>query len=453
MAQRNTDPIVKRALVIGGGVAGIRATLDIADGGYEAVLVEKTPSIGGHMIQISETFPTLDCPQCIETPWMVECGQHPNIRIMGYSEVTRVTGEVGHFCVTVKRKASYVDWDRCTGCDACSKVCPVAWHAPFERGVARMPAIYKPFAQAVPNKVVIEKSVCCECMRCVSACEQQAIDHGMVDRYEDIDVGAVVVATGYELLPVARVPEFEDDPDVIDGLQFERILCPSGPSAGVIYKPSAYQKKKRPFQPPVETQPKDVVFISCVGSRDPAHGLPYCSRVCCMYLAKMAMLYKHAVPQGRATVFYMDIRAAGKGYEAFVQRVVEENDVVYLRGRVSRVFRDGDRIAVWGMDTLAGKRVEIAADLVVLGTAMVPSPGSRDLAETLGIETDAWGFMQEAHLKFRPFESSAPGIFLAGTIQGPRDIPDCVAHASSAAGQVLALFARDGAMREEAAGD
>ena len=903
-------PITKRALVIGGGVAGIRAALDIADSGYEVILVERTSSIGGHMIQLSETFPTLDCPQCIETPWMVDCGQHPNIKIMAYSEVEAVSGEIGNFRVSIRRKASYVDWDKCTGCEECTKVCPVEWYAPFERGVAPMKAIYKPFPQAVPNKAVIEKrgiapcraacpagvngqgyvalisqgkfkealhliqnalpfpsicgrachhpcedkcnrkevdepvairplkrfvadwaaqleegqpealaptreervaivgagpagltcalrllekgypvtvfeasdkpggmmvsciqdyripreianrdinallsrgiqvrtntkigrditlaelgkeykaifigigvqeprklpldgvdtkgvlyglpflrevkergkaedlgervivigggnvaidcaksalrvganevhivcletrdltsrdrmpahdweieeveeegaiihgslgpkkivseggrvagletvvctsvyeedgrfapkfaegaaptirgdtiiiaigqapdftgfedlektprqtlkvdevtletsipgvfsggdivrgpasvveavahgneaaisidrflngvdlkegrerkvevaplpegkiegkervkvskrdaqerikgfdeiefglsedaaieeakrclncAFCSECLECIKLCEAKAIDHEIVDRYEEVEVGAIVVATGYELLPKGEIREFEEDPDILDGLQFERILCPSGPTNGAILRPSDGKVAK------------EVVFISCVGSRDPEHGLPYCSRVCCMYLVKMAMLYKHAVHDGQAYIFYTDIRVTGKGYEEFVQRAVEENGVLYLRGRVSKVFRDGDKIRVWGVDTLTGKRVEISCDLVVLAMAMIAGPEAKDLAQKLGITTDEYGFMAEIHPKLRPVESVVPGIYLAGTAQSPKDIPDAVAQASGAASKVLALFSKDELILEKVA--
>ena len=896
-AAAERGPVTQRALVIGGGVAGIRTALDIADGGYEVVLVERTSSIGGHMIQLSETFPTLDCPQCIETPMMVDCGQHPNIRIVAYSEIESVSGEVGNFSVRIRKRARYIDWDKCTGCEECTNVCPVELYTEFDCGVGTKKAVYKPFAQAVPNRLVITKlgtapcrdacplhvnaqgyvalvsqgrfaealklereqnpfpgicgrvcthpceaacrrgevdrpisikslkrfiadyeqevafhpdiapdreervaiigagpaglmagyelrkmgyhptifealpfaggmmrvgipeyrlprdilereigliegmgveirlntrvgrdisfaelkeghsavliaigthistklgipgeelagvehgidflrkvnmgepvtvgrrvavvgggnaaidaarcaqrlgaeevfivyrrsraempaeesevaeaehegiaihflanptrvigedgrvqamecirmrlgepdssgrrrpvaiegsefcldvdmvipaigqspqafdmgedialkrdgtfevdavtlqtSVpgifaggdattgpatvvealaagrraaisidrsirgqdmaagregegpresdlqvdtrgvapqerasmptlslaerggtmrevelglseeeamreasrclncpgCCECLSCVTACEREAVCHDMTDTFEDVEVGAIVVATGYELMPKREIAEFEEDPDIIDGLQFERILCPSGPSAGKVFCPSDGR------------EPKEVVLISCVGSRDPEHGVPYCSRVCCMYLAKMAMLYRHAVHDGQAYVFYMDQRLTGKGYEEFVRRAIEEEGALYLRGRVSKVFRDGDKLMVWGADTLTGKRVEIAADLVVLGTAIVPSPSAKGLAERLGIATDEYGFMAEAHPKMAPLESSRPGIFLAGTAQGPKDIPDSVAQASGAASKVLALFA------------
>ena len=280
---------------------------------------------------------------------------------------------------------------------------------------------------------------CCECLSCEVACERKAINHEMVDSYEELDVGAIVVATGFELTPKKAITEFEPDPDVLDGIQFERILCPGGPTAGVVLRPSDAKA------------PKEVVFISCVGSRDPEHGVPYCSRVCCMYLAKQAMLYKHAVPDGQAYIFYMDTRSTGKGYEEFVQRAVEEDGVLYLRGRVSKVFRDGDKLKVWGADTLTGKRIELSCDLVVLGMAMIPNPESKELMRILGINTDSHGFINEAHYKLRPLETNIPGIYVAGTAQGPRDIPDSVAQGSGAASKVLTLFSASEKMPEKVA--
>ncbi len=886
--------ITRKALIIGGGVAGIQAALDIADAGYEVILVERTPSIGGHMIQYSEVFPTLDCPQCILTPKMVEVGQHPNIRLLTYSEVEKVSGQIGNFSVRVRRKASYVDREKCTGCGDCSPVCPVEVYSEYERGVAAQKAIYKPFGQAVPaiftvekrgispcriacpagvnaqsyialisqgkyrealevvrrtmpfagvigrvcthpcetdcerkaveqpmairalkrfiadyelkegrekaipvektkqekiaivgsgpaglacaydlvrrgypvtvfeampmaggllrygipeyrlpknvldneidyirelgveiktnsrvedlgrlfadgyravflgtgagisqktgipgedtsgvihaldflkrvssgdkislgnrvavigggnaavdaarvakrlgaaevtilyrrsrdempavagevdeaeregiklhilaapirvlsqgdkltaiecirmelgepdasgrrrpipvkdseftmdvdnviiaigqtvdkaglpeelayterdtlstdpvtyetnitgvfaggdvvsgpadvigaiaagneaaesidrymngidlrqgrpeqlkkveevskegilprsraaipmldlkqrtgsfaevelgfdEKVAIEEAKrclncagCCECLSCETACERQAINHEMVDLCEEYDVGAIVVATGFELTPKKGITEFEPDPDILDGIQFERILSPGGPTAGVVLRPSDAKA------------PKEVAFISCVGSRDPEHGVPYCSRVCCMYLAKQAMLYKHAVPDGQAYIFYMDTRSTGKGYEEFVQRAVEEDGVLYLRGRVSKVFRDGKKLGVWGVDTLTGKKIEMSCDLVVLGMAMIIEPTSKELARVLGIRADEHGFITEVHAKLRPLETSVPGIYVAGTAQGLKDIPDSVAQGSGAASKVLVLF-------------
>jgi len=272
---------------------------------------------------------------------------------------------------------------------------------------------------------------CCECMLCVTACEAQAIDHTMVERYETLNVGAIVVATGYELLSKNLIEEYENNPDILDPLQFERILCPSGPTDGVVVRPSDGKT------------PKEVVFIECVGSRDPEHHLPYCSRVCCMYSCKMGMLYKHAVHDGTMYIFYMDVRTDGKMYEEFYQRGTEEDGLIYIRGRVSKVFRDGDKVMVWGSDTLTGKRVEVAADMVVLAMAMIPRPEAKQLAGILGIEADEFGFMKVAHPRLRPYESTVPGIFLAGCCQSPKDIPECVAQSCGCAGKVLSLFSQD----------
>ena len=428
-------PITRRALVIGGGISGIQAALDIADGGYEVVLVESSPSIGGHMIQLSEVFPTLDCPQCIMTPKMVEIAQHLRVRLLSYSEVQDVSGSAGNFKVKIRRKARYVNEDRCTGCGICQAKCPWTADSEFDRGLIKRKAIYIPFAQAVPNVPVIDRDVCVhfqngKCGACAMFCEAKAIDFEQTDRIEEIEVGAIIVAIGYETMPRERTSEYAEGPDVIDGLQFERILCPSGHTAGVPRKPSD------------GTIPKEVVFISCVGSRDPEHGVPYCSRVCCMYLAKMALIYKHAAPDGQAYVFYMDTRTTGKGYEEFVERAVKDEGLLYLRGKVARVYREGDKLKVQGVDTLTGKRVDISCDLVVLGMAMVPNPGAKELARRLGILTDEYGFITEADPKLRPLETTVSGIFVCGTAQGPRDIPDSVAQASGAAGKVLALFSQ-----------
>jgi len=436
----------KRALIIGGGIAGIRAALDIADAGYEVILVERTSSIGGHMLQYSETFPTLDCPQCIGTPLMVDTGQHPNIKILAMCEVEKISGRIGNFKVKIRKKATYVDWDKCNGCGECMQKCltTVPSEYNFNINFASRKAIYIPFAQAVPMRALIDREHCGHfttglCSVCEKICAREAIDYSQQDSFIEVEVGAIIVATGFDLMPKREIREFEEDPDIINGFEFERILCPSGPTAGMVLRPSDGK------------EPKTVVFISCVGSRDPEHGVPYCSRVCCMYLAKMALLYKHAVHDGQSYVFYMDVRVTGKGYEEFTQRAAEEGGAIYLRGRVSKVFRDGDKIKVWGVNTLLGKRVEIDADLVVLGMAIIPNAGAKELAEKLGIATDEHGFMSEIHPKLRPLETSVPGIFLAGMAQGPRDIPDSVAQAGGAASKVMAILAKDELILEGAA--
>jgi len=431
-------PITKRALVIGGGIAGIQVSLDIADSGYEVVLVERNQSIGGHMLQLSETFPTLDCPQCIATPKMVQVGQHPKIKLLAYSEVEEVSGYVGNFKVKIKRKASFVDWNKCTGCGLCVEKCPVRVPSEFNELLVKRKAIYTLFPQAVPNKPVIDSNNCLyltkgKCRACEKNCLAKAIDFNQKDTFVEEDVGAIVVATGYDLMDKAEIGEYGAGKykDVINGLQMERLLCPSGPTEGIPHRPSDGKI------------PKEIVFIQCVGSRDPEHYYPYCSKVCCMYVVKQAMLYKNVVPDGQAYVFYMDIRCDGKGYEEFLQKGMEENKILYLRGRVSKLFKDGDKIKVWGADTLTGRKIEISADMVVLAMAVVPSKGVKELARKLRITADDYGFLTEAHPKLRPVESLTAGYFLAGAAQGPKDIPDVVAQASGAASKVDSLFSQD----------
>ncbi|MCX7769687.1 MAG: CoB--CoM heterodisulfide reductase iron-sulfur subunit A family protein [Proteobacteria bacterium] len=435
--------ITKRALVIGGGIAGITAAVDIANAGYEVVLVEKRHSIGGKMLELSETFPTLDCAQCTLTPKTVEAGRHPKIKLMVYSEVEEVKGYIGNFDVKIRRKASYVDWNKCTGCGLCQEKCPSKTESEFDHGLGERKAIYTLSPQAVPNKPIIDKNSCRffregKCRVCEKVCPVQAINYEMKDEVIEEKVGAIVVATGYEILETEKIPEYGYGmyKDVIDGLQFERLNSASGPTAGEIRRPSDGKV------------PKEVVFIKCVGSRDPEKGIPYCSRICCMYLGKHARLYKHKVPDGQAYLFYMDIRSFGKGYEEFIQQSMEEANLLYIRGRVARIMQEGDKLVVWGVDTLSGRKVEIKADMVVLGTAVVPSKGATELAKVLRTATDEYGFFNEAHIKLKPVESMTGGIYLAGCAQAPKDIPDTVAQAGAAAAKVLSLFGQEKMVQE-----
>lgn len=436
---------VRKALVIGGGISGIQAALDIANSGYEVILLEKEPSIGGHMAQLSETFPTLDCSQCILTPKMVEAGQHPKIKLNTFSELEEIKGDVGNFKVRIRKKASFVDWKKCNGCGLCSEKCPSKVSSEFEGNLGQRKAIYTPFPQAVPNKPVIDKENCIyfkkgKCRVCEKICSVGAIDFNQKDTFIDEEVGAIVVATGYRLYSKEDTGEIQplikglDEygygkyKDVIDGLQFERLLSASGPTGGEIRRPSDGKV------------PRKVVFVQCAGSRDQEKGVPYCSKICCMYTGKQAMLYKHKVPDGQPYVFYIDIRSGGKGYEEFIQRVKEEGNVIYLRGKVSKIFPEGEKIIVWGVDTLTGKEVKIASDMVVLATPILPNKGAKNLAKKLKIACDEYGFFTEAHPKLRPVESLTSGIFLAGCGQAPKDIPETVAQASGAAAKVANLF-------------
>jgi heterodisulfide reductase subunit A len=316
----------------------------------------------------------------------------------------------------------------------------------FERETGRRKAIYTLSPQAVPNKPVLDRDNCIyfergKCRVCEKFCPVGAIDFEQEETIVEERVGCIIVATGYDLYPMEALGEYGHGqvPDVMDGLAFERLLSASGPTAGKVLRPSDGK------------EPKEVVFVQCAGSRDPELGMSYCSKICCMYTAKHAMLYKHRVHDGQAYVFYIDIRSAGKHYEEFVQRAMEEDQVLYLRGKVSKIFREDGKVIVWGVDTLSDRQVEIAADLVVLATAMVPKEGTGELAEMLGLETDEFGFFTELEGNMQPVETSRPGIFLAGAGIGPKDIPETVAQASGAAAKVLSLFAQWSGVAEEMA--
>lgn len=427
------------ALVIGAGIAGIQAALDIADAGYPVYLVEREPSVGGRMAQLDKTFPTLDCSSCILTPKMVNVGQHPNIELMTYSEVVAVDGEAGAFHVTVRKKPRYVEEDLCRGCGLCAEACRMRGRVvdTFNQGLGKRSAIYAPFPQAVPLIYTVDptaclfltRGVCGKTFLCKDACPTGAINFEQKERFIEVDVAAIIVATGFDLIDPRTKPEFGYGvyPNVLTGLEFERLSSASGPTAGEII----LNGKK----------PKDVVFIHCVGSRDPHTGVPYCSRICCMYTAKHAHLVRDKLPDARITVFYIDMRAFGKGYEEFYDRVKEER-VIYRRGEPSEVYRRGERLVVRAEDSLLGRTVEVEADLVVLATAVVPRADTAALAELLGLERTPDGFFKEAHPKYRPVDSTRPGIFLAGCCQGPKDIPDTVAQAKAAAASALGLLRR-----------
>lgn len=435
--------VTKRALVVGGGIAGIQAALDIANGGIDVILVEKEPSIGGHMAQLGETFPTLDCSQCIMTPRMVEVAHHPNIKLYSYSEVEEVKGFIGNFDVKIRRKARYVKEDICTGCGQCQQKCPTKVSSEFDMQMGQRKAIYTPFPQAVPNKPVIDREHCSKfqknkCGVCQKICPVQAVDYEMQDEIIGERVGAVVVATGYDMISNNEFAEYGYGtyPDVINGLQFERLASASGPHLGTIKRPSDGKV------------PESIVFIQCAGSRDRSKGRAYCSKICCMYTAKHCILYKHKCPDAQAYVFYMDIRAGGKKYDEFVRRAIEEEGAMYLRGRVSKVYQENDKLIVKGVDTLSSQPVTIEADMVVLASAMVAKAGADKLAQRIGISYDEYNFFNEAHPKLRPVETNSAGIFLAGACQAPKDIPESVAQASAAAAKVLGMFSKEELERE-----
>jgi heterodisulfide reductase subunit A len=420
---------VPGALVIGGGIAGMQASLDIADKGFPVMLVESEPTIGGHMAQLDKTFPTLDCSSCILTPKMVEVGNHPNIELLTYSEVVDIRGEVGDFHVTIRKKPRYVDARKCTACDLCAEACVQRERIPneFDMGIGKRSAAYIPFPQAVPQKYVIDPNHCLMLTRgkcgkepkCQKACGVNAIDFTQQEETITVRVGAIVVATGYDQFDPKLKPEYGYGryENVLSGIEFERLCSASGPTKGKITVNGR--------------EPKRVVFIQCVGSRDKTVENEYCSRVCCMYTAKQAHLVRERIPDAKITVCYMDIRAFGKGYEEFYDRVQREN-ILFRRGNPSEIYQRGASLVVRGEDILLGEPYEEEADLVVLATGLVPRKGAGDIGKLLGLSQTPDGFFQEARTE-ETIATSRAGIFLAGCCQGPKDIPDTVAQASGAA--------------------
>lgn len=435
-----TSPVKKRALVIGGGIAGIQTALDIAEAGFPVDIVEKKPTIGGKMTQIDKTFPTLDCAACILTPKMVDAAQNENIRIFSYSEVQAVKGFVGNFHVTIRKKARYVDEEKCTGCGACTEKCPQK-KVPneFNLGLDNRRAIYIPFAQAVPKIATIDAAYCTmlksgKCGVCSKVCTAGAIDYKQKDSYVEEDYGAIVVATGFEPIKLDKYDEFaySQSPDVVTSLEFERLMNAAGPTGGTLLRPSDGK------------HPHTIVFVQCVGSRcDDSRGKSYCSKICCMYTAKHAMLCREKYPDTEVYVFYIDVRTPGKNFDEFYRRAVEEYGVHYIKGMVGKVVPQDGKLKVQASDLLGGRQLHIDADMVVLAAAIEPDKSARPLATMLTASMDTNDFFTEAHPKLRPVESPTAGIFLSGACQGPKDIPETVAQASAAAAKVIGLLCKD----------
>ncbi len=436
-----TSPVVKRALVIGGGIAGIQTALDIADAGYEVDIVEKEPTIGGKMTQIDKTFPTLDCAACILTPKMVDCAQNEKIHIYSYSEVEAVKGFVGNFQVTIRKKARYVKEDVCTGCGLCTEKCPQK-KVPnaFNLGMDNRRAIYIPFAQAVPKVATIDANYCTmlktgKCGICSRVCTAGAIDYTQKDEHIVREYGAIVAATGFNPIRLDKFDEFayNQSPDVVSSLEFERLMNAAGPTAGTLLRPSDGK------------HPKTIVFVQCVGSRcdGGGKGKPYCSKICCMYTAKHAMLCREKYPDTEVYVFYIDVRTPGKNFDEFYRRAVEEYGVHYIKGMVGKVVPENGKLRVQAADLLDNRQLHIDADMVVLAAAIEPDASARELATMLTASMDTNDFFTEAHPKLRPVESPTAGIFLSGTCQGPKDIPETVAQAGAAAAKVIGLLSKD----------
>ncbi|HSW36600.1 MAG TPA: CoB--CoM heterodisulfide reductase iron-sulfur subunit A family protein [Candidatus Limnocylindrales bacterium] len=431
------------ALVIGAGIAGIQAALDIADAGFKVYLVEKTPSVGGRMAQLDKTFPTLDCSACILTPKMVDSANHPNIELLSYAEVEEIGGFIGNFDVKVRKKARYVDFEKCTGCGDCASACRVANRFPseFDQGMGKRSAIYLPFPQAVPAKYTIDpdsclfltRGKCGKSPKCEEVCLANAINFEQEDEIVEFRVGAVIVATGFDAFDASRKPEFGyvDYPNVITGMEMERLVSSSGPTGGKVTINNGEE----------EIIPKEIAFIKCVGSRDKSIGNEYCSRVCCMYTAKQAHLLRDKIPDANIRVYYIDVRAFGKGFEEFYDRVRREN-IRYIRGNPSEIFKRGNKLVVKVEDTLTSTPLEDEVDMVVLAVGLEPRADMRKMMDLLRLSQSPDRFFLEAHPKLRPVDTATDGVFLAGCCQGPKDIPDTVAQAKGAASSAMIPLAR-----------
>ncbi len=425
--------VEKKCLVIGGGVTGIQSALDLGDMGFETYLVERNPTVGGRMGQLDKTFPTLDCSMCILAPKMVDCSKHENINLLTYSEVKEVDGYIGNFDVTVERKARYVIEDDCTGCGQCQEICPIEIPNYYDEGVGMVKAIYIPFPQAVPLVATIDKDYCIDCGLCETVCGPDAIDRNQEPEEIVLRVGTIIAATGYD--PFDPTAKYEYGygrySNVITGLEIERLINASGPTAGHVVRPSD------------GATPKRVAFIHCVGSRDEQIGKAYCSRVCCMYSMKNAQLCIDHEPDTEVTCYYMDIRSFGKGYEEFYKNSQEKYGIEFLRGRPAEIIENEDlSLTIRAEDTLLGKITEYTYDMVVLSVGLEPPAGSNELRQTLGLSRTSDGFYMEAHPKLRPVDTLTDGVYIAGVAQGPKDIPDSVAQGSAAASRAAIPMAK-----------
>lgn len=411
------------ALVIGGGIAGLQASLDLAEQGIEVYLVEKNSSIGGKMIQLDKTFPTMDCSACILTPKMVDASKHSKIHLLTYSDVERIDGEVGAFKVKIHRRPRYVDETTCTGCGLCATRCPVEVPNEFDDGLGVRKAIYVPFPQAVPLVYTIDMDNCILCSVCEKTCLAHSIKFDQKPEDVEIEVGAIIVATGYRLFDTSKRAEYGHGKydNVITGLTLERILSASGPTGGHIVRPSDGRV------------PKKIAFLQCVGSRDPSIGNSYCSRVCCMYALKQARLLKEHVPDADITIFYMDIRAFGKGYEEFYRRACDELKLKLVKGRVAQVKEEPEtRNLLLKAEDVEHERIWTDTyDLVVLAAGLESTAG--EIGSVLPIAIDEDRFFRTIEPKIDPVLTSVKGVFVAGVAEGPKDIPDSVAQASAAA--------------------
>jgi len=441
-ASQSYNEVVPDTLVIGGGIAGIQASLEMADGHVKVYLVEKSGTIGGKMATFDKTFPTLDCAACILTPKMVEINEHPNIELLTYSEVLDVWGVPGNYTVTILKKSRRVNLSTCIGCGQCSEKCPAKVKSEFDAGTDMRKAIYIPFPQAVPNKYLIDENACIylkngKCKACVKACPvPDCINLDEMDETIKLNVGNIIVATGFKPFDAAKMPQFGYGklPNVLSALEFERLLNAAGSTGGNIHLRNQDKKGNWIFN--TETpQPKKLAIIHCVGSRDENHN-KYCSRVCCMYSLKFAHLAKEKLPDAEVFEFYIDMRAFGKGYEEFYQRIRNE-DIYMIRGKTAKVDQKEDQLTLRGENIEEGMLVELDVDMVVLATGLEPNEDAEKLSNILGIKQGRDGWFMAMNSNTDPTGTSVGGIYIAGVCQGPKDIPDAVAQGSAAAAKVI----------------
>ena len=432
-------PIFPATLVVGGGIAGMQAALEIANSNHMVYIIEREPSIGGHMAQFDKTFPTLDCAACILTPKMTEVSRHPFIRILTYSEVVGISGYVGNFRVKIRRKPRYVDEGKCIGCLVCQEKCPWTALSEFNAGTSKRKAIYTPFAQAVPNIPVIDTEHCAyflkgKCRACEKFCETHAINFEQSELIFELEVGNIIITTGFDTFDASSIPQYGYGryPDVFTSLEFERLCSPTGPTEGHIILADG-------------RQPESVAIVHCVGSRDKNYN-EYCSRVCCMHALKYSHLIKEKT-NAQVYQMYIDMRCFGKGYEEFYKRIQNEG-VNFIRGKVAKVTDEAiteeekGKLVVIVEDTLLGSMLRVPVDMVILCIALEPRKDAKEVARLFHLGRSADGFFLERHPKLDPVATMFEGILIAGCCQGPKDIPDSVAQASAAAARALAMIAR-----------
>ena len=427
-------PVTNKALVVGGGIAGINTALDLAEMGFKVYLLEKTESIGGHMAALDKTFPTLDCSICIEGPKMVDVGRHPNIQIISNADLLNVSGYVGNFKVKIRKNPRFVIADNCTGCGECKDACPIEFPNEWDMNLGTRKAISVPFDQAVPLVYTINKDYCIECYKCIDACgAREAINFEQQPEEIELDVGAIIVSTGYDVylpydMPLLGYGKYSN---VITSMEFERLILAAGPTGGKVVRASDGQK------------PHTVAFIQCVGSRD-KNKYPYCSNFCCMYTLKHVVQLKEKYKEDMEVyVFYIDIRSPGKGYEEFYDRA-REKGANFIRGRVSRIDEDPKthNLIIHSEDANLGQPIEIEAEMVVLATASIAKKGSDEMARILNLTRGADGFFMESHPKLKPLDAPTDGIFFAGACQGLKDIPYSVSQGSGAASKAATVISK-----------